>query len=72
MRGIIKSAVSIKEEDFPSFSEGLSLRAVEKPVLPSIYMDFPSFSEGLSLRVRPSSSSAHGLPISLPFRRDFH
>ena len=26
---------------FPSFLEGLSLRPVEKPVLPSIYMVFP-------------------------------
>ena len=36
--------------DFPSFSEGLSLRPSQK-VLPGPGLDFPSFSEGLSLRL---------------------
>ena len=36
-------------KDFPSFSEGLSLRPSQK-VLPGPGLDFPSFSEGLSLR----------------------
>ena len=35
---------------FPSFSEGLSLRLVIHPLLPTARSNFPSFSEGLSLR----------------------
>ena len=35
---------------FPSFSEGLSLRAVKDSTVPSGIQYFPSFSEGLSLR----------------------
>ena len=61
------------DEDFPSFSEGLSLRGQEAPYLvATIFGDFPSFSEGLSLREEgiPMGYSIHC--ISLPFRRDFH
>ena len=36
--------------NFPSFSEGLSLRAVKDSTVPSGIQYFPSFSEGLSLR----------------------
>ena len=35
---------------FPSFSEGLSLRAFEEGLRQTIQWYFPSFSEGLSLR----------------------
>ena len=35
---------------FPSFSEGLSLRALMAVCLEGAHRDFPSFSEGLSLR----------------------
>ena len=60
-------------QDFPSFSEGLSLRDVITDQLTQLAQDFPSFSEGLSLRV---SRNFHlfffASPISLPFRRDFH
>ena len=38
--------------DFPSFSEGLSLRPTQHAVLPESAPHFPSFSEGLSLRRR--------------------
>ena len=60
--------------NFPSFSEGLSLRAwAVSPSIRSVALDFPSFSEGLSLRESLCSLTlpAQGA-ISLPFRRDFH
>ena len=58
---------------FPSFSEGLSLRAVPAGIGDRRGCYFPSFSEGLSLRDAPSVRSAPvHLLISLPFRRDFH
>ena len=37
--------------DFPSFSEGLSLRELPVTLEDTSDTDFPSFSEGLSLRV---------------------
>lgn len=37
---------------FPSFSEGLSLRALSRIAISHRANDFPSLSEGLSLRVR--------------------
>ena len=37
--------------DFPSFSEGLSLRHSAIAFTTSAMTDFPSFSEGLSLRL---------------------
>ena len=59
--------------NFPSFSEGLSLRGSPPTSKPCWNLNFPSFSEGLSLRV---FDEAYNLPneveISLPFRRDFH
>ena len=36
--------------DFPSFSEGLSLRHEAEAATGALGGDFPSFSEGLSLR----------------------
>ena len=62
-----------RSENFPSFSEGLSLRAG----LPSWKIgpwcrDFPSFSEGLSLRAVCPCHLTCVCWISLPFRRDFH
>ena len=48
--------------DFPSFSEGLSLRGEDSGELNGKKHYFPSFSEGLSLRgeygAQPSESSA--------------
>ena len=38
--------------DFPSFSEGLSLRVPSVGLEQQRHPDFPSFSEGLSLRVK--------------------
>ena len=38
--------------DFPSFSEGLSLRVLAAAVHVNAGFHFPSFSEGLSLRDR--------------------
>ena len=59
--------------DFPSFSEGLSLRGPRMMVRRRRRVpDFPSFSEGLSLRAFRSSTGTTVTFISLPFRRDFH
>ena len=60
-------------KNFPSFSEGLSLRVFRWAYPLHLSADFPSFSEGLSLRGR-ASFGYDGYPrvISLPFRRDFH
>ena len=57
---------------FPSFSEGLSLRGQRRPGRRMGTRNFPSFSEGLSLRAVGVVMSAWRVPISLPFRRDFH
>ena len=38
----------------------------------NVNLDFPSFSEGLSLRDVARGGKPLDLPISLPFRRDFH
>ena len=51
--------------NFPSFSEGLSLRDICSRVLIEKDTDFPSFSEGLSLRALPSSRP--GGPPGFPF-----
>ena len=40
--------------DFPSFSEGLSLRVPVILTSQHAHRDFPSFSEGLSLRAVPA------------------
>ena len=59
--------------NFPSFSEGLSLRVEGISSKRGSRSDFPSFSEGLSLRVGGGELSEVLLvEISLPFRRDFH
>ena len=69
----MQSVLSSSGLDFPSFSEGLSLRARwQAAPHRAVASDFPSFSEGLSLR-EPLSGYEKGHPaISLPFRRDFH
>ena len=60
--------------DFPSFSEGLSLRLESDFIRETVdQLNFPSFSEGLSLRQVPMRCVRVGtFLISLPFRRDFH
>ena len=57
---------------FPSFSEGLSLRARDEFFGDGRRCNFPSFSEGLSLRVSAKNEGERYGKISLPFRRDFH
>ena len=57
---------------FPSFSEGLSLRAYAAIWATTKIANFPSFSEGLSLRGVWVQCVHHVGEISLPFRRDFH
>ena len=44
------AALAMSRPYFPSFSEGLSLRAVPPKIAATIPPNFPSFSEGLSLR----------------------
>ena len=64
---------SLTDWDFPSFSEGLSLRVPAGTLRDVPGKNFPSFSEGLSLRVLTWHSGLWALAIiSLPFRRDFH
>ena len=58
--------------DFPSFSEGLSLRGEYNNPSAAPPGHFPSFSEGLSLRVSAKNEGERYGKISLPFRRDFH
>ena len=60
--------------NFPSFSEGLSLRAAAHLTRTTGAVNFPSFSEGLSLRDAEHSQQIYSrrVEISLPFRRDFH
>ena len=62
----------INELNFPSFSEGLSLRVSATETKECSRGDFPSFSEGLSLRVLAVVFVSRCPGISLPFRRDFH
>ena len=59
--------------DFPSFSEGLSLREVGAQSPRPLFDYFPSFSEGLSLRGVDFVQLVVDVGgISLPSRRDFH
>ena len=58
--------------NFPSFSEGLSLRLHPLKVASTRSKHFPSFSEGLSLRPGVLALVLRLRNISLPFRRDFH
>ena len=59
-------------KNFPSFSEGLSLRVAEASAAHLQDPNFPSFSEGLSLRAQARYAGSARGRISLPFRRDFH
>ena len=56
----------IQHKNFPSFSEGLSLRAVMCGALLGHGGDFPSFSEGLSLRDE-YPGTAYGVVSKFPF-----
>ena len=61
------------DANFPSFSEGLSLRVeLELVEAENVLGYFPSFSEGLSLRAQGEKTCTLIRFISLPFRRDFH
>ena len=51
--------------DFPSFSEGLSLRGHGVYPAQERFYDFPSFSEGLSLRA--AHSGLCGQHLNLPY-----
>ena len=72
MRANGKSTKHPASSDFPSFSEGLSLRASVRAANRFRRLDFPSFSEGLSLRDQADAFAQKIPVISLPFRRDFH
>ena len=61
-----------RRRDFPSFSEGLSLRGRRLRVI-KVKAHFPSFSEGLLLRGFLDEIPVRGrTSISLPFPRDLH
>ena len=49
-----------QQQNFPSFSEGLSLRVTSITTSLIHQNNFPSFSEGLSLRDNYSSTLLHG------------
>ena len=57
--------------DFPSFSEGLSLRRVAAVCVAASTTHFPSFWEGLSLRFLMGTLPPDIAEISLPFWKDF-
>ena len=50
IEGLGKTISAVEDDHFPSFSEGLSLRANTHRLHYAARLDFPSFSEGLSLR----------------------
>ena len=72
IEGHVIHGVRNRGRNFPSFSEGLSLRAMFELAIATLPLDFPSFSEGLSLRVHRRNFLRVQICISLPFRRDFH
>ena len=73
IEAIFRAMLSVTGKgDFPSFSEGLSLRHTMSDLDALATEYFPSFSEGLSLRHIAGYARVSSAGISLPFRRDFH
>ena len=69
----VSARVEGKRDNFPSFSEGLSLRHTKwGGGLESTEADFPSFWEGLSLRHAKTTIKTDTTHISLQFCRDYH
>ena len=68
---ILPEAVD-RNEHFPSFLEGLSLRQKKGHKKPLEPPHFPSFLEGLSLRHPKIQVERLKRVISLPFWRGFH
>ena len=59
--------------DFPSFSEGLSLRATDDDEDPDTLVAFPFLFGGTFIEGNERGTSERvPIAISLPFRRDFH
>ena len=58
--------------DFPSFSEGLSLRGRDRVFSGSSFGGFPFLFGGTFIEGRTSVTAPVICQISLPFRRDFH
>ena len=65
MRPYRKVGGLVAKGDFPSFSEGLSLRRPSFLLPLDRHADFPSFSEGLSLR--PDTTPATISSTEFPF-----
>ena len=61
-----------KKKDFPSFSEGLSLRPVVDLALNLKVEPFPFLFGGTFIEAGVAVIILYSLGISLPFRRDFH
>ena len=74
MRVEIKTArVASEWGDFPSFSEGLSLRAAGEYATKFKIDKFPFLFGGTFIEgSQAHENSSRELMISLPFRRDFH
>ena len=58
--------------DFPSFSEGLSLRRAQEPLGSPPHDGFPFLFGGTFIEAEIYATHSTPEDISLPFRRDFH
>ena len=67
MRAVTAERLVPVTSDFPSFSEGLSLRGTIALYGRSSSIYFPSFSEGLSLRVGRVEEAKKSLAPLFPF-----
>ena len=74
IEGYSKRAPAISTaQDFPSFSEGLSLRAAGEYATKFKIDKFPFLFGGTFIEgSQAHENSSRELMISLPFRRDFH
>ena len=66
MRVVGHAGIHVLVPDFPSFSEGLSLRGDGAGYRVAATENFPSFSEGLSLRA-PLMDAEESSPKKFPF-----
>ncbi len=72
IEGCRSRGLQLRRNHFPSFSEGLSLRA-QRHGLPAGHLQFPFLFGGTFIEGRYAwVGGVHDRGISLPFRRDFH
>ena len=73
IEGIVTRRNDRRLPDFPSFSEGLSLRAAGEYATKFKIDKFPFLFGGTFIEgSQAHENSSRELMISLPFRRDFH